>query len=236
MAVGRRNVDQHGVQGQDAAPEERRRVGQESGYVFGPALVDRPPRVGADEQGAVEEVAGHLGREVRSGALDVEVDDLDVLELGRARDECLEQHLGYRRGAMDVDLLAGAYAGDGLLGGNDAHAVSADALAGSGTTRTGTGLCAATVAETEPSSAASRRLRRRVPMTIKPKPPWRASVDDALGRRHLPVARGRRPRAFRFGDLARLVERCFGFGQAAVQGFRVIRLAERLGRLADGWK
>ena len=116
VAVGRRNVDQHGVQGQDPAPEERRRVGQEGRYVFGPALVDRPPGVGADEQGAVEEVAGHLGREVRSGPLDVEVDDLDVLELGCARDECLEQHLGYRRSAMDVDLLAGTYAGDGLAG------------------------------------------------------------------------------------------------------------------------
>ena len=70
--------------------------------------------VGADEQGAVAEVAGHLGGQVRAGPLGVHVDDLHVLELGRPRDQGVEQDGRRGGGALDVDLVAGPDPGDGL--------------------------------------------------------------------------------------------------------------------------
>ena len=60
------------------------------------------------------EVPGHLRGEVRTGPLDVEMHHPDVVQLGSARHQRIEQH-GRRRGrAVDVDLVAGAHGGDGL--------------------------------------------------------------------------------------------------------------------------
>ena len=61
--------------------------------------------------------------EMRARSLAVQVDDADVSQLGRARDQGVEQHGGRRAGAVEVDRLAGADAGDGLVGRNDAHPV-----------------------------------------------------------------------------------------------------------------
>ena len=61
------------------------------------------------------------GREVRTRTLDVEVDHADVLQLGGARDERVEQDRRRRGRAMEVDLLPGPDAGDGLGGGDDLH-------------------------------------------------------------------------------------------------------------------
>ena len=62
---------------------------------------------GPDEQGPVAEVGRHLGRQVRAGALAVEVDHAHVAELRRPRHERVEEDRRRRRGALDVDLLAG---------------------------------------------------------------------------------------------------------------------------------
>ena len=74
-----------------------------------------------DEQRSMAEVRRHLGREMRAGPLAVEVDDAHVRELGRPRDKRIEEDRRRRRGALEIDLLAGRDAGDGLGGGDDAH-------------------------------------------------------------------------------------------------------------------
>jgi hypothetical protein len=43
---------------------------------------------------------------MRSGSLDVEVDDTDVLELLSSSDESVEQYGGGGRRAVDIDLVA----------------------------------------------------------------------------------------------------------------------------------
>ena len=99
VLVRRRGVDQHRVERQRAGSEQPRDVGQEDRDVVGAALVHRRPRVGADEQRAVPEDAAHLRREVRPRTLDVEMDDADVAQLRRARDQRVEQDRRRRRGA-----------------------------------------------------------------------------------------------------------------------------------------
>ena len=94
--------------------EEARDIGQEDRDVVGAALVHRGAGVRPDEQRAMAEVAGHLGRQVRPRPLDVEVDDPDVVQLRGARDERVEQDRRRRRRAVHVDLVAGAHGGDGL--------------------------------------------------------------------------------------------------------------------------
>ena len=131
VRVRRRDVDEHRVERQDAAPEEVRHVREEDRDVLGAALVDRRARVGADEQGAVPEVPRHLGREVRPRPLDVEVDDAHVVQLGRAGHERVEQHRRGGRGALDVDLVAGPDVGDRLGGADDLHAGSLGRVRGS---------------------------------------------------------------------------------------------------------
>jgi hypothetical protein len=54
----------------------------------------------------------------------VEVDDADVLEFRGARDERVEQD-GRRRGrTLEIELVSGSDARDGLLRGHDSHALS----------------------------------------------------------------------------------------------------------------
>ena len=87
--------------------EQARDVREEDRDVVGAALVDGPPRVRPDEQRAVPEMPRHLGREVRSRALGMEVHDRDVGELGRPVDERLEQHRRRGRGAVDIHAIPG---------------------------------------------------------------------------------------------------------------------------------
>ena len=121
MGVGRRRVDEDRVEREQAGVEQARDVRQEDRDVVGAALVDRRAGVGPDEQRPMAEVRRHLGRQVRPGPLAVEVDDADVAELRRPRDERVEEDRRRRRRALEVDLLAGRDAGDGLGGGDDAH-------------------------------------------------------------------------------------------------------------------
>ena len=107
VGVGRRRVDEHDIERQGAALEQARDVGQEDRDVVGAALVDRRAGVRPDEQGAMPEVAGHLGRQVRPRALRVEVDDADVAQLLGAIDQRLEQDRRRRGRAVQVDALTG---------------------------------------------------------------------------------------------------------------------------------
>ena len=90
-------LTKHRVERQRAGPEQRRHVRQEHRHEVRATLVDGPARVRPDEQRPVAEVRRHLGREVRPGALRVEVDHRDVLELRRPGDERVEQDLGRGR-------------------------------------------------------------------------------------------------------------------------------------------
>ena len=106
VGVGRRRVDEHGVEWQEPAVEQARDVGQEGRDVLGPAFVDRGPGVGPDEQRPMAEVRLHLRGEVGTRSLAVKVDDADVLELGCPCHEGIEEDRGGRRGAVEVDLIA----------------------------------------------------------------------------------------------------------------------------------
>ena len=105
MAVGRRCIDQDGIEWQSARFEQARHVRQEDRDVVGAALVHRSPGIGPDEQGPVAEIPRHRRREVRPRPLDVEVDDTDRLELRGTSDEGVEQDRWRRRRAVDVDLV-----------------------------------------------------------------------------------------------------------------------------------
>ena len=121
VSVGRRGVDQHDIERECPALEQPRDVREEDRHVVGPTLVDRLPRVRADEQRPVPEVALHLRREVRTGTLGVEVDHGHVVEVGGAGNQRVEEHRRRRGRAMDVDAITGADDGDGFLGRDDAH-------------------------------------------------------------------------------------------------------------------
>ena len=56
----------------------------------------------------------HLGGKVRSRTLAMEVDDADVGQFLRPRDERVEKDRGGRGGALKVELLTGSDPGDGL--------------------------------------------------------------------------------------------------------------------------
>ena len=123
MGVRWRDVDQDGVEREQAALEQPRDVAQEHRDELGPTLVDGRPRVGADEQRAVAEMRRHLGRQVRPGSLGVEVDHADVVQVRRPGHERVEQDRGHGRGALEVDLVARADVGDGLRGLDDPWAL-----------------------------------------------------------------------------------------------------------------
>ena len=100
-----------------------RHVGKEDRNVVGAILFDRAPGIRADEQRPVPEVAGHLGREMWPGALDMEMRHPDIGEIGGlgVRDQGVEQCRRGRRRAMDVDLIAAIDGRDSLFWGHDAH-------------------------------------------------------------------------------------------------------------------
>ena len=107
MVVRDGHVDQDGVERHDAALEEERDLREEDRDVLRAAFVDRLAGVLADEQGLVMEVADHLRREVGVRSLGVHMDDLHVLEFGRALHERLEEDFGRGSGALHEDLLTG---------------------------------------------------------------------------------------------------------------------------------
>ena len=80
VRVGRRDVEQHGIERHGAAAEQPRHVGQEGRDVVGATLGHGGPGVRPDEQGAMPEVAGHLRREVGTRPFRVEVDHPDVAQ------------------------------------------------------------------------------------------------------------------------------------------------------------
>ena len=107
MGIGRCGVHEHDIERQRAALEQPRDVGQEDRDIVGASLVDRCASIRADEQRAMPEVPGHLGRQVRARSLGVEVDDADVAQLLGAIDQRLEQDRRSRGRAVQVDALTG---------------------------------------------------------------------------------------------------------------------------------
>ena len=59
--------------------------------------------------------------QMRGRSLEVEVDEADIAELPRSARERLQQHRRRCRAAMNEDLLAGADAGNGIIGADDSH-------------------------------------------------------------------------------------------------------------------
>ena len=101
-----RRVHEHEVEREHPGLEQARHVGQERGHVVGTALVDGGAGVRTDEQRPMPEVGRHLRREMGAGALAMEVDDADGLELRRSRDERVEEHGWSGRRALEVQLVA----------------------------------------------------------------------------------------------------------------------------------
>src|SRR6185369_11816707 len=110
-----------GVERHRPGTEETRHIREEDRDVVGPAFVHRRPGVRADEQGPVAEVARHGRREMGTRTLAVKVDDADVVQVGGALHERVEQDLWGRGGAVDIDLITAADAGDGLGWTDDLH-------------------------------------------------------------------------------------------------------------------
>ena len=65
---------------------------RKTGHVVRPPLVHGGPGVRPDEQGAVAKVRRHIRGQVRARPFDVQVDDADIVQVRRPRDECVEQH------------------------------------------------------------------------------------------------------------------------------------------------
>ncbi len=97
-----------------------RKIGTKSAR---PSLTARA-YVAANEQRAVAQVPGHARVDVRRRPIGVQVDELHVLQFGRARDQRIEQHARRRRRAVEVDLVPGVDGGDRLRGTHDPHEVS----------------------------------------------------------------------------------------------------------------
>ena len=106
MRIRRRDVAQDHVEWDQPAREEARHVRQEDGDELGAALVHRRPGVRPDEERAMAEVRRHLGREVGTRALRVEVHHAHVVELGSSCHEGIEEGRRRGRGALEVDLVA----------------------------------------------------------------------------------------------------------------------------------
>ena len=114
VGVGRGHVDEDRVERQHAALEQRA-VGQEDRDVVGTALVDGRRALGPMNRARWRKCGGHLGRQVRAGPSRVEVDH------ARRRAAPAPARRGHRAGPtaspprMEVDLVAGPDAGDGLV-------------------------------------------------------------------------------------------------------------------------
>ena len=121
VRIGRGGIHEDGVERQPPAIEQARHVRQEDRDVVGPTVVDGLPRVRPDEQGTVAKMRRHLGGQVRSRPLAMQVDDAHVGQVRSPCDQRIEQHRRCRRRALEVDLLAGRDAGDGLGRRDDAH-------------------------------------------------------------------------------------------------------------------
>ena len=68
VRIGRRDVEQDGVERHGPAAEQARHVGQEGRHVVGATVGHGRSRVRPDEQGPMPEVAGHRRREVGTRA------------------------------------------------------------------------------------------------------------------------------------------------------------------------
>ncbi len=66
-------------------------------------------------------VRRHIRGQVWARPFDVQVDDADIVQLRRPRDECVEQHRRSGRGAMNIDLVTRTDALDSLGGSDDLH-------------------------------------------------------------------------------------------------------------------
>ena len=86
-------------------------------------VLDEPPALNGIRETLEAYEANIIGDFRLMGAYD-HCTVFDVTDNFRAYKACLEQDLGRGRATMDVNLLAGSDAGDGLSRGDDVHAVS----------------------------------------------------------------------------------------------------------------
>jgi len=91
MLVGWGDVDQGHVGGQVALAEQLGDLAEEHGDVVAAPVLYRLPRAGADEERLVEERARHLRLRVLPLAHGDHMVDLDVLQLGSAGDERVDE-------------------------------------------------------------------------------------------------------------------------------------------------
>ena len=125
----------------------------------------------------------------------------DVPQLGGARDERGEEHLGGGGGALDVQLLAGADPGDGFLGRDDAHGASLGGGHPHGRAPDGPSREAGAPAGSVPPA---RRNRRNLDVARRVIPPAGAKLEPNASMTALPSVTGQR------GDPARMARSTFG--------------------------
>jgi hypothetical protein len=107
--------------GSDAVAKEGGHLAQEHRDVVGAAGGHGLARARPDEERVVSEVARERGREVRCGAVHVQVHDLHARDLGPTARERLEQRGGRHRGLVHEDAVTGLDGGERLVGADDLH-------------------------------------------------------------------------------------------------------------------
>ncbi len=103
MLVRGRDLDEGDIERKRPAwREERWYFAEEDGGVVGPAFLDGPADVRADEEGVVAITPFHLRRHVRSGAIRMHMDDFHAPEVVAQHNHPIDEHVWRCRAAMDV--------------------------------------------------------------------------------------------------------------------------------------
>ena len=121
MGIWRRHVGEDGIERQQATLHQQGDVRQLDRDELRASFVDGRAGVRSDEEGPVEEVALHLGGEVRVRPLAMQMNDLDVLQFRGLAAQGVEERGRRGGGALDVDLLTGFDPRDRLIGADDTH-------------------------------------------------------------------------------------------------------------------
>ncbi len=115
VRVRRRNLKQGDVDGQNAVFEQRWNVREEDRREVGAAGLHGLAHIGTDEERIVADVAFQLRRDVWRGAVQMERDGFDVVQLAGAPRQALEQRRRRGGAAVNVDARTALQRREGFV-------------------------------------------------------------------------------------------------------------------------